>query len=99
MPSTAPLKMSAWQSGWWSTSFAITTWSTLSPFIQIMSDQNRVTNGFKVGVELHQGSVLRLFLFVLTMDKLTDEVRQVSPWTIMLTHDIVMCSERRDQVQ
>ncbi|XP_065645284.1 uncharacterized protein LOC136075775 [Hydra vulgaris] len=33
------------------------------------------------------------------MDRLTDEVRQESPWTIMFADDIVICSESRVQVE
>ena len=35
-----------------------------------------MTEGFKVEIELHQGSTLSPFLFVMVMDRLTDEVRQ-----------------------
>ena len=35
-----------------------------------------MTEGFKVKVGLHQGLVLSPFLFVMVMDRLTDEVRQ-----------------------
>ncbi|KAK2882215.1 hypothetical protein Q8A73_022725 [Channa argus] len=42
-----------------------------------------VTEEFKVEVGLHQGSALSPFLFALVMDRLTDEVRQESPWTMM----------------
>ena len=31
-------------------------------------------------------------------DKLTDEVRQESPWTAMFADDTVICSESREQV-
>ena len=33
------------------------------------------------------------------MDRLTDEVRQESPWTMMFADDIVICSESREQVE
>lgn len=35
-----------------------------------------VTDGLIVGVGLHEGSALSPFLFVVVMDRLTDEVRQ-----------------------
>lgn len=41
------------------------------------------TNGFKVGVGLHQGTTLSPFLFALVMDMLTDKVRQESLWIFM----------------
>ena len=32
-------------------------------------------------------------------DRLTDEVRQESPWTMMFTDDNVVCSESWEQVE
>ncbi|KAF7658937.1 hypothetical protein LDENG_00005840 [Lucifuga dentata] len=58
-----------------------------------------VTEEFKVEVGLHQGSALSPFLFAVVMDRLTDEVRQESPWTMMFADDIVICSESREQVE
>ncbi|KAK3546326.1 hypothetical protein QTP70_025678 [Hemibagrus guttatus] len=57
------------------------------------------TEEFKVEVGLHQGSALSPFLFAIVMDQLSEEVRQESPWTIMLADDIVICSESREQVE
>ena len=39
------------------------------------------------------------FLFALVMDRLTDEIRQQSPWTMMFADDIVICSESRQQAE
>ncbi|XP_058483140.1 uncharacterized protein LOC131458247 [Solea solea] len=58
-----------------------------------------VTEKFKVEVGLHQGSALIPFLFAVVMDRLTDEVIQESPWTMMFADDIVICGESRDQVE
>ena len=41
-----------------------------------------MTEGFKVEVGLHQGPALSPFLFAMAMDRLTDEVRQESPWDV-----------------
>ena len=57
------------------------------------------TVSFKVKVELHQGSVLSLFLFAVIMDRLTDEVRREPPWTMLLADDIVICEETRQEVE
>ena len=58
-----------------------------------------VTEWFEVKVGLHQGSALSPFLFAVVMDRLTDEVRQESPWTMMFADDIVICEKNREQVE
>lgn len=35
----------------------------------------------------------------MVMDRLTDEVRQESPWTMMFAGDIIICSESREQME
>ncbi|KAK3556662.1 hypothetical protein QTP70_011926 [Hemibagrus guttatus] len=57
------------------------------------------TEEFKVEVGLHQGSALSPILFAIVMDQLSEEVRQESPWTMMFSDDIVICSESREQVE
>ena len=57
------------------------------------------TESFKVKVGLHQGSGLSPFLFAVIMDRLTDEVRKESPWTMLLGDDIVICKETREEVE
>ena len=58
-----------------------------------------MTEGFKVEVGLHQGSALSPFLFAMVMDRLTDEVRQESPWNMLFADDIVIFSESKEQVE
>ena len=57
------------------------------------------TESFKVKVGLHQGSALSPFLFAVIMDRLTDEVRRKSPWTMLFADDIVICKETREEVE
>ncbi|KAK3545101.1 hypothetical protein QTP70_000575 [Hemibagrus guttatus] len=57
------------------------------------------TEEFNVEVGLHQGLALSPFLFAIVMDQLSEEVRQESPWTMMLADDSVICSESREQVE
>lgn len=42
---------------------------------------------FSVGVGSHQGSTLNSVLFVMVMDRLMDEVRPESPWTVVFGDD------------
>lgn len=47
-----------------------------------------MTNWFKLVVELHQGSVMSPFLFAMVIDRLTNEIKQESSWTMVFTDDI-----------
>ena len=58
-----------------------------------------VTEGFEVNVGLHQGSALSPCLFAMMMDRMTDEIREEAPWTMMFADDIVICSESKEQVE
>ena len=51
----------------------------------------------KVG--LHQGSALSRCLFTMMMDRMTDDIREEAPWTIMFADDIVICSESKERVE
>ena len=50
----------------------------------------------KVG--LHQGSALSSCLFAMVMDRMKDDIREESPWTMMVADDMVICSESKEQV-
>ena len=54
-----------------------------------------VTDGFKV----EMGLVLSHSSHAFVMDRLTDEIRQESPWTMMFVDDIVICSLSREEVE
>ena len=49
-------------------------------------------------VGLYHGSALSS-LFAIMLDRLTEEVGQESPWTMMPANDIVICSENREQLE
>ena len=51
----------------------------------------------KVG--LHQGSSLSPCLFAMVMDRMTDEIREEAPWTMMFADDIAICGESKEQVE
>lgn len=55
-----------------------------------------VTKSVRVKVRLHRGSVRS---FSVVMYRLTDEVRQQSPWTMIFVDDIVIFSEGREETE
>lgn len=57
-----------------------------------------VTEELRVEVGVRQGSAPSRFSFAMLMDRLTDEVRRDSPWTMTFADDIVVCSKSREQV-
>ena len=57
-----------------------------------------VKEGFDVNVGLHQGVALSPCLFAMVMDRMTDEIREEAPWTMMFADDIVICSESKEHV-
>ena len=58
-----------------------------------------VTEGFEEKMGLHQGSALSPCLFAMVMDRMTDEIREEAPWTMMFADNIVICSESMEQVE
>ena len=54
---------------------------------------------FDVKVGLHQGSALSPCLSAMMMDRMTDEIREEAPWTMMFADDIVICGESKKQVE
>jgi len=57
-----------------------------------------VTNGFFIGMGLHQGSALSPFLFTLVMDVLTRGIQDELPWCMLFADDIVLIGETRQGV-
>ena len=57
------------------------------------------TDGFEVKVGLHQGSALSPFIFNIVMDVMTMTVREAVPWSILYADDIVLCAERREDLE
>ena len=58
-----------------------------------------VTEGFEVKVGLHQGSALSHCLFAMVMDRITGDIREEAPWTMMFADDIVICSESKEWLE
>ena len=71
--------------------------------VQDMYDESttavRCTVGFDVKVGLHQGSALSPCLFAMVMDRMTNEIREEAPWTMMFAYDIVICCESKEHVE
>ena len=57
------------------------------------------TDGFEVGVGLHQGSALSPFIFNIVMDVITTGVREAVPWSILYADDIVLCAESKEDLE
>ena len=51
------------------------------------------------GVTAPRIGALSPCLFAMLMDRMTDDIREESPWTMMLADDIVICSESKEQVE
>ncbi|XP_064121763.1 uncharacterized protein LOC135226253 [Macrobrachium nipponense] len=78
-------------------------------YVKIIQEMNRnvytsvrscvgETGGFEIGVGLHQGSALSPFIFNIVMDVMTKDVWETVPWCILYADDIVLCSERREDI-
>ena len=58
-----------------------------------------LTEEFKVGATLHQGSALNPFLFAITMDKLTENIRKDAPRDMMFADDIVLSRQNHRELE
>ena len=58
-----------------------------------------LTEEFKVGVGLHQGSALSPFLFAIIMDKLTEDIRKDAPWDMLFADDIVLSRQNHRELE
>ena len=58
-----------------------------------------LTEEFKAGVELHQGSTLSPFLFAIIMDKLTEDIKKDTPWDMLFADDIVLSRQNHRELE
>ena len=90
--------------------YCMRKWGVAEKYVRVVQDMYEdsvtavrcavgMTDRFKVEVELHQGSALSSCLFAMVMYRLTDEIGQESPWTMMFVDDIMICSESREQAE
>ena len=54
---------------------------------------------FKVGVGVHQGSVLSPLLFAVVMDVVTREAREGLPWELLYADDLVLVAPSKEDLQ
>ena len=57
-----------------------------------------MTEEFKVGVGLHQGSAFSPFLFAIMTDKLTEDIRKNAPWDMLFAEDIVLSRQNHREL-
>ena len=84
-------------------------WTDLDEVVESIPMEERVVigadfkgvmgGGVRGEVGQHQGSALIPCLFATMMDRMTDDIREESPWTMMLADDIVICSENKGHVE
>ena len=58
-----------------------------------------LTEEFKEGVGLYQGSALSSFLFAIIMDKLTEDIRKDAPWDMLFAVDIVLSRQNHMELE
>ena len=54
-----------------------------------------ITSDFSITIELHQGSALSPFLFVVVMDEFTIAIQDEISWCMLFADDIVLVDETR----
>ena len=58
-----------------------------------------LTEEFKAGVGLHQGSAPSPFLFAIIIDRLTEDIRKDAPWDMLFADDIVLCRQNCKELE
>ena len=58
-----------------------------------------MTEEFKVGAGLDQGSALSSFLFAIMMVKLTEDIRKNAPWDMLFADDIVLFRQNHRELE
>ena len=58
-----------------------------------------VSEGFEIGVGVHQGSALSPLLFITVMEEATKEAREGGPWELLYADDLVLTAETEEEVK
>ena len=56
-----------------------------------------LTDEFMITIEVHQGSNLNHFLFVIVMDEITKSLHEKIPWCMIFTDDIIFIDETKKE--
>ena len=64
----------------------------------MMTVQQRLGMCDEVEVGLHQVSGLDAYLFAMVMDRITDEISEEAPWSMVFADGIVICSECKEHM-
>ena len=56
------------------------------------------SEGFPIGVGVHQGSALSPFLFKVVMEEATKLCRRGDPWDLLYADDLVLTAESKEEV-
>ena len=58
-----------------------------------------LTEEFKVGVGLHQGSALSPFFFCHHHRQAAEDIRKDAPWDMLFADDIVLCRQNHRELE
>ena len=78
---------------WW----ALEKHKVLTKYITLIKDmyKNVMTLDFSINIDLHQGSALSPYLFVLVMDEVTRDIQGDIHWYMLFADDVVLVDESR----
>ena len=64
-----------------------------------MRSAARLTEEFKVGVGLHQGSALNPFRLAIIMGKPTEDIRKDAPWDMLFADNMVLSRQNHRELE
>ena len=78
---------------WW----ALEKHKVLTKYITLIKDmyKNVMTLDFSINIDLHQGSALSPYLFVLVMDGIKRDIQDDIPWYMLFADDVVLVGKSR----
>src|SRR5678815_883155 len=61
--------------------------------------RNCESQGFDVKVGVHQGSVLSPLLFIIVMQALSNNFKEVLPWELLYADDLILVAESEEKLR